>query len=349
VPPRLTFALIGMLAAISAGAAEIHGAITVAPEFITWNTASPYDVDTPRRSSRQDIELKLQDGGFNAQGILRQQIAEGHSPEYHGIANQFYYDGTLSPELGWTAGKKVMAWGVGFGFKPLDVIQRENRRAVNPPPLSGVPLAAVERFSGTDAWTIAWTRPGQGAGESDDRDSAAALHWYRLVDGDDLHGVLRVSHRRQLEAGVGATRVVGDEWSIYSAALYQGRGPMRADGSFAGAAIKAVAGAQWTGESGTSVLLEAWDDPDAPLAAGTPRENVLLRLAWDDRDGCKPYADLLVTPRDGGRVLTVGASWEGNRQRFTLGGRQSGGRAGSAYAEAPSKRILWAEWRLAIF
>jgi hypothetical protein len=76
---------------------------------------------------------------------------------------------------------------------------------------------------------------------------------------------------------------------------------------------------------------------------------VLLRLAWDDRDGFNPYADLLATPRDGGRVLTVGASWQGNRQRFTLGGRLSGGRAGSAYAAAPSKRILWAEWHLAIF
>jgi hypothetical protein len=76
---------------------------------------------------------------------------------------------------------------------------------------------------------------------------------------------------------------------------------------------------------------------------------VLLRLAYDDRDGFKPYADLLLTPSDGGRVYTVGASWEGNRQRFTLGVRQAGGRAGSAYAQSPLKRALWAEWRLALF
>lgn len=354
MPPRLTFALVGTLAATAAGAAEIHGAIAVAPEFITENTASPYyvgppAVDTPRRSSRQDIELKLQEGGFNAQGILRQQVAEGHSPEYHGIANQFYYDGAIAPGLGWTAGKKVMSWGVGFGFKPLDVIQRENRRSVNPPPLVGVPLAAVERFTETDAWTVAWTRPGQGIGESDDRDSAVALHWYRLADGDDLHGVLRVSHRRRVEAGVGATRVVGDEWSIYGAALYQGRGPMRPDGSFDKAGVKAVAGLQWTGDSGASLIAEAWHDPDAPLATRTPPENFLLRLAWDDRDGFKPYIELLTTPRDGGRAYTLGASWEGNRNRFTLGLRQFGGSAGSAYAQAPIKRILWAEWRLALF
>ena len=351
---RLPFILIGLLSAATAGAAEIHGTLTVAPEFLTENPSSPYYagspiIDMPRRGSRQDVELKLQEDGFNAQGILRQQVAEGHSPEYHGIANQFYYDGAIAPGLGWTAGKKVMSWGVGFGFKPLDVIQRENRRAVNPPPLVGVPLAAIERFGGRDAWTVAWTRPGQGAGESDDRDSAVALHWYRLVDSDDLHGVLRVSHRRQLEAGVGATRIVGDEWSIYGAALYQGRGPMRPGGSYDGDAIKAVAGAQWTGESGTSVLLEAWDDPDAPLASATPRENLLLRVGYDDRDGFKPYLEWLVTPRDRGIVTTVGAVVDGNRQRWTFGIRQFGGGAESAYAQAPQKRLFWLEWRLAAF
>jgi hypothetical protein len=397
-----------MLLAAAVGAVETHGAITVAPQFVTEDRDSPYyvgppTVDTPRRSGRNDIELKLQEGGFNAQGILRQQVADGNRPEYHGIANQFYYDGQLTPGLGWTAGKKVMSWGVGFGFKPLDVIQRENRRSINPPPLVGVPLVAVERFTENDAWTVAWTRPGQGAGESDDRDPGVALHWYRLADGDDLHGVMRVSRRRRLEAGFGATRIIGDEWSIHGAALYQQRTWQRTNqliadgGTFAavdpmaekasGGGVKAVAGVQWTGESGWSVLAEAWYDADAYrrrdwqaldaltarqralegaapataidgnvawssqafLATNLLRENVLLRLAYDDRDGFKPYADLLLTPSDGGRVYTVGASWEGNRQRFTLGARQAGGRAGSAYAQSPLKRVLWAEWRLAIF
>jgi hypothetical protein len=327
------------LASTTAGALETHGTIIVAPQT----------TDSSQHSSRNDIELRAQEGGFNAQGILRQQVADGQRPGYHGIANQFYYDGQITPGLGWTVGKKVMPWGVGFGFKPLDVIQREDRRGINPPPLIGVPLVAVERLTETDAWTIAWTRPGQGEGETDRRDPGLALHWYRLADSDDLHGVMRLSDRRRLEAGFGATRVIGDEWSIHGAALYQRRGLVRANGSCDGGGIKAVAGLQWTGESGTSVLVEAWDDADAPSATRTPRENLLVRLAWDDRDGFKPYADLQVTPRDGGRLTTVGASWEGNRSRFTLGLRQFGGATGSAYAQAPIKRILWAEWRLAIF
>lgn len=390
----------------TAGAWEFHGAVSVAPEWLSMDGNSPYyvappTVVLPHRASRQDLELRAQQGGFNAQGILRQQVAEGASPEYHGIANQLYYDGQVSPGLGWTAGKKVLTWGVGFGFKPLDVVQREDRRAVNAPPLVGQPLALIERFTATDALTLAWVRPGQGRGDSDADDPALALHWYRLAGSDDYHVVARLSGRRGAEAGVGATHVIGDAWSIYAAGLYSQRYRIRrsqliASGSLLASAdpmaeesrrgsLRAVAGAQWTGESGWSWLVEAWYDGDAYrradwqrlealtanqraasvpataidgnvawssqayLAANLLRENLLARLSYDDRDGFRPYAELLVTPRDGGTVATVGASYEGNRQRVSLGLRRLGGAADSAYARAPIRRLLWAEWRLAIF
>jgi len=392
----------------TAGAWEVHGALSVAPEWLSTDDASPYYVAPPplllpHRTSRQDFELRAQEGGFNAQGILRQQVAEGSSPEYHGIANQFYYDSQFSPGLGWSAGKKVLTWGVGFGFKPLDVVQREDRRAVNAPPLVGQPLAVVERFTATDALTLAWVRPGQGRGDSDADDPALALHWYRLAGGDDYHAVARLSSRRGGEAGVGVTEVIGETWSIYAAALYSQRyrirlnrlpdsGDLLADADPTAEttrrdSLRAVAGAQWTGASGWSMLVEAWYDGDAYrrsdwvrldaltahqraayamapasaidgniawssqayLAANLLRENLLARLSYDDRDGFRPYAELLVTPSDRGTVATLGASVEGNRQTVSFGLRQLGGAADSAYARAPIRRLLWAEWRLAAF
>lgn len=387
---------------------EFHAALVLAPQWLSEKTNSPYyvgppTVDTPQRSGRNEIELRLRRGGFNAQGVLRQEVAKGHQPEYHGVANQIYYDGQITPGLGWTMGKKVMSLGVGFGFKPLDVVQRENRRSVNPAPLVGVPMLALERYTETDAWTVAWTRPGQHKGETDSRDPGLALRWYRLAGGDDLHAVLRASQRRKLEVGVGIAHVGGDEWLLHAAALYQRRAwqptsqlietgetiaiadPMieRDNGSHA----KAVLGAQWTGSSGVSVLAEAWYDGDAYrkqdwqaldeltarqrtlsnsvpteaidgnvawssqayLATNLLRDNVLLRLSYDDREHFKPYAELLTTPSDGGCVYTIGGDWVGDRNRFSLGLRQLGGNARSAYAQAPIRRVLWAEWRLALF
>jgi hypothetical protein len=398
--------------ALPVGAAEINASLSVAPEVDTDNRASPYFVGPPtvpvqNRTLRSDLELRLREGGFNAQGILREQAAQSTKPEQHGIVNQFYYDGELREGLGWTAGKKVISWGVGFGFRPLDVVQRENRRGVNLPALVGVPLLAVERFMTDAAWTLAWTSPGQGAGSAhgndESRDSSLAFHWYQLAGSDDLHAVARLSHRRGFEAGFGATRVVGEEWSFHGAALYERHYAKSLNtlaengGLFATAdpmtstplrnGAKAVAGTQWTGASGWSVLAEGWYDADAYniaewrrldvltarqralvglapsaavagnvgwssqayLATNLLRENLLLRLSYDDGDGFKPYAELLATPRDGGKVLTVGAAHEGNRQRFSGGLRQLGGAEESVYARAPLKRMAWLEWRIAFF
>jgi hypothetical protein len=100
---------------------------------------------------------------------------------------------------------------------------------------------------------------------------------------------------------------------------------------------------------GISAAANAGWSSEAYLAANLQQQNLLLRASYDDGDGFKPYVELLVTPRDGGRVLTVGAAREGNRQRFSGGLRQFGGADDSAYARAPFKRVVWVEWRIALF
>lgn len=403
-------ALAAFALTLPAQAADFNASLIVAPEVATGNRASPYYVGPPtvtaqNRDARQDLELRLREGGFNAQGTLRWQTAQGAKPAQHGIANQFYYDGELGGGMGYTVGKKVLSWGVGYGFRPLDIVQRENRRGVNLPSLVGLPLVAVENFGAEEAWTLAWVRPGEGGGTSDNRDSSLAFHWYRLAGGDDLHAVARLSHRRGVEVGAGYTHVIGDEWSLHGAALYQrnfrktlntlaendgpGGNPFAAADPMTETlrrnGIKAVAGAQWTGESGWSILVEGWYDADAysraewqrldaltvrQRAAPAPatviagnvgwssaaylntnllRENLMLRAAYDDRDGFKPYAEILATPRDGGHVLTLGTAYEGNRQRISGGLRQLGGADASAYARAPFMRTVWVEWRIALF
>lgn len=280
-------------------AAEVTGSLAVAPEWRDANTGGAYYVAPPvlsaqRKSSRQDLGLHIREGGFNAQATLRFQANEGQRPERHGIVNQFYYDGEFDPGNGWTLGKKVMSWGVGFGFRPLDVVQREDRRTANPPPLVGVPLVAWERLTADEAWSLVWTRPGLGQGATAADDPALALHWYRLAGNTDLHAVARVSERRRLEAGAGFSRTAGDEWSFHAALLNQGRYEKRLNtlaengGAVLAAtdplrevlrhnAAKAVAGVQWTGASGLGALLEGWVDGEAYSRGEWQRLNALVR------------------------------------------------------------------------
>lgn len=390
-------------------ALEINASFLAAPEYHGANRGSSYYVGPPLvpadyLTSRQDAELKLREGGFYAQATLRWIATEGGHSENHSVANQVYYDGDFGGGKTWTIGKKVLSWGVGFAFRPLDVIQREDRRSVNPPALVGIPLAAMESFSADQAWTLAWVNPGAGAKPADREDEALALRWYRFSGSDDFHAVTRISHERRFEAGIGATHVVGDEWSFYGAALYERRYTevlnrlAETDGALfsplsprAAVAMrhgsKAVLGAQWTGSSGWSVLAEAYYDADAysrsewrrldaltqrQIAAGSfvpeqilaaniawssqaylnptlLRENTLLRLSYDDGDGFKPFGEVLTTPRDGGNVVTLGATYERDRNRFYGGWRRLGGRKESVYAGAPERNIFWFQWSVALF
>jgi hypothetical protein len=283
------------------------------------------------------------------------------------------------------------------------VVQREDRRGINPPPLTGIPLLAWDSFSADEALTVVWQRPGSGRGVTASQDAALAAHWYRLVAGTDLHAVARVSERNGLEAGAGFSSAFGEEWSFHGAALNQRRYAKRLNrlaetdvGVLAtqsplvelsdSNAVKAVAGAQWTNESGFGILLEAWYDGEAylrsewqrlngltrlqrGLAGIAPRsaidgnvawssqaftspnlmrENLMTRFSYDVDQRWKSAFEWVVTPRDGGHAITLSLSHEGNRQRLGGGIRWLGGAADSALAQAPLRRAVWLEWRLAL-
>ena len=402
---RMLSAVLPAVLALPAAAADVNVSLDVVPLWLSVNGASPYNVPLlalPSRSLRTDLALSFRQGGWNAQGALRNLAAEGQTPEQKGVLQQAYYDGEAGQGQGqgWTVGKKVLSWGVGFGFRPLDVVQREDRRAVAPPPLEGQPLLAWEHFGTQDAWTLAWVRPGAGSGAADNRASALAAHWFRLQAGQDWHGVARLSERHGLEIGGGSAWTRGEEWAFHGAALFETHYRRQVNGLAesggllartlplqevkAGEAWRAVAGAQWTGAAGWSLLAEAWYDGEAwrrgqwqgqdalvlrqralagsvpqsaidgniagsALAYDTPnllRENLLLRLAWEQERRWNTYVECLVTPADGGRVLTTGLAWTGDRQSLAAGLRFLGGRADSAYAQSPVGRLAWLEWKL---
>lgn len=409
VTGRLTLGLVWSVLPSSLLAFELNANFLVAPEYHGANRGSDYYVGLPlvpanTLSSRQDIEFKLREGGFYAQTTLRRVSTEGSHSENHGIANQVYYDGDFGDGNSWTIGKKVLSWGVGFAFRPLDLIQREDRRAVNPAALEGIPLVALERFSSDQALTLAWVNPGNGHERADRKDEALALRWYRFSGSNDFYAVARASNERRFEVGFGATHVIDDEWSLYGAVLHEQRytkvvnslayieGALFSSQSprtplYMHSANRAVVGAQWTGSSGWSTLIEAYYDGEAysrsdwrrlnaltrhqiASASFVPkqsldanvawssqaylnhsllRENLLLRLSYDHADGVKPFGEVLLTPRDGGSVMTIGASYERDRNHFSGGWRYLGGRKDSAYAQAPERNIFWFQWRVAIF
>ena len=187
---------------------------------------------------------------------------------------------------GLSAGKKVVAWDVGFGFRPNDVVQQEARRTLLASPLEGRPLLQAEHFGADSATALVWVNPQQLNADADDSrgatESALALRHYRHDGALDVHGFARWGAHTGASLGAALAWVAGDAWALHGSLRVMQRhdgwaAPPLAPAALArqnpwqpttlGAAGQALLGLQWTGEAQQSLLIEAWHDGTAPTAA----------------------------------------------------------------------------------
>jgi hypothetical protein len=75
------------------------------------------------------------------------------------------------------------------------------------------------------------------------------------------------------------------------------------------------------------------------------RDNVFVRVAWQP-DHWLLSADVLITPADRGRIVTLGVQWQGDRLRLNAVLRRYGGPAQSLFAQLPQRQVgvLAAAW-----
>lgn len=297
---RRLFAVLSVFAAAAAPAAAQE-----APEIdIAWTTRAIAEPHTLRDGSvfgaglaltgfgrdrtRIEQEARGRLGPLNLLATLTASGQEGARPETRFVAHEAYVDFTLSGER-FSAGRKVLSGDVGYAFRPLDVLQRESRLQLAPPPLSGIPMLSWDNFGADSAWSLIVANPGHGPGNAGSTaasrdDASLALRVFRRVAGADFHGVARSSARNGLELGAGFAAVPNDAVELHASLLVQQRGERRLPlAAGAGAAQlldagralqveshgrvgKALLGATWTAESGVSAMGELWWDGSANSA-----------------------------------------------------------------------------------
>ncbi|MDP3513369.1 MAG: hypothetical protein Q8S20_11515 [Sulfuritalea sp.] len=297
---RQLFALLPLLAA-AAGPAAAQDAPGI---DIAWTTRA---VAEPRRlredsvfgagltltgfgrdRARIEQEARGRLGPLNLLATLTASGQEGARPDTKFVAHEAYVDFTLGGER-FSAGRKVLSGDVGYAFRPLDVLQRESRLQLAPPPLTGIPMFAWDNFGADSAWSLIVTNPGHGPGNAGSKaaaraDSALALRLFRRVASADFHGIARSSTRNGLELGAGFAAVPNDAVELHGSLLVQQRGerrvPLAAGAGTAqlldagqalqvvptGKLKKALLGATWTAESGLSAMGELWWDGSANSA-----------------------------------------------------------------------------------
>jgi hypothetical protein len=231
-----------------------------------------------------------------------------------------------------SVGKKVMSWDVGYAFRPLDVVQQEDRRALYSPALEGVPMLAWETFGEASAVTVVISNPGHGQATQPRDDASFAARLYRHTGSMDQYAVMRASRRNGVEGGVSFSDVRSDGLELHGSALFQQRHDTWTGARWLGrgGGGKALAGLTWTTEGKFSLLAESW--LDRTVLPGQQR-NLLLRGSQDFGD-LDLAADLLWQPRDGSRIAGLSLSWTPAPWAFNLSVRHYGGAAGTVVKRA---------------
>jgi hypothetical protein len=271
--------------------ADLALALRTIPQIPHANPDSPYVLGLPIThlagdSITDQVELRAHRDGVNLIWTGSVQVQQDLAPSYTGVLNEAVLDRDWAG-LRWSIGKKVLSWDVGFGFRPLDVVQQENRRALLVYALEGIPGVSAEAYGADSAWTFVLANPGRGSADQPRDDASLAVRYYRRIEGIDSYAVARLSRREEGQAGASGSWVANDNLELHASALYQRRYELSLNALALGAgaagefplslvdpiatvarenATRALLGATLSSEDGWSVLAEAWYDGTAYAA-----------------------------------------------------------------------------------
>ena len=269
--------------------ASSGGPLAAADRLLPGTVAAPGDGATLA------VELHGSGKGWNASATLQQQTQRGVTTQNRAWFNEL----VATHDAGawqFSAGKKIVAWDVGYAFRPNDVVQQEVRRTLVSTLDEGRPVLMAEHFDADTAWSWVWVNPTRPRAQTGSQEPALAARMYRHQGSVDWHGFARLGAHTGGSAGAAVAWVASDAMELHASARWMKRADSLAVNSNAtglvhtdpwGAAsvahpLQALIGGTWTNESQLGVLAEAWWDgtalSDSQWAAWGSRNALLEKL-----------------------------------------------------------------------
>ncbi|HUP10282.1 MAG TPA: hypothetical protein VMU47_24225 [Caldimonas sp.] len=200
-----------------AGAAGIDWNGFVRPAYVEQTAATrgplaaavslePGIAELPASGPLLDAELRAEGHWVTAAGAIQAQRPEGQGLIRQGRVNELYASSALG---GWqlSGGKKIVAWDVGYGFRPNDFVEQEPRRLLLDRTPEGRRVLTAEHFDASKAWSFVVVNVGHEREERGAREPALASRVY-LRDGPvDWHGFARYGVRTGPSLGVASAWV----------------------------------------------------------------------------------------------------------------------------------------------
>ena len=295
--------------ASSAGAVDVSG--YVRPAYIDVgvgdrgpladaNRVAPGTVPTTRSGPEIDSELRASGHGISAVAFVQAQRQEGDRWRATGHFDELYASGSVA-DWQLSAGKKIVAWDVGYAFRPNDFVEQEPRRLLLETTPEGRTLISAEHFDASTAWSFVLVNPTKARSSRGATEPALAARVYQRDGAVDWHGFARLGERTGASVGAATAWVANESLELHASARWLQRADTLAlDTSAVGAAplglvrsdpwaaktahdvAQALVGGTWTNAEQISMLGEAWWDGTALDGAAwdgwNARSRALARL-----------------------------------------------------------------------
>lgn len=231
---------------------------------------------SPRSGATLETELRASGHGLSATVTLQQQRLEGTAATGKAWVNELY---AATGSGGWqfSAGKRIVAWDVGHGFRPNDVVQQETRRTLLATTAEGRPLLMAEYFDASTAWSLVAVNPTKPRAQRGAEEPALAARVYQRDGSVDWHGFARYGAHTGGSVGAAAAWVANEALELHASVRYLSAADSTALDPAATGLVRSnpwsdatvrhatqfLIGGTWTNSEQVSILAEAWWDGTA--------------------------------------------------------------------------------------
>lgn len=226
------------------------------------------------------IDLQLEGYGFT--GLIaakgNQVYSSDSSESYDGelIIQELFWQGStefIKAPIDLTLGKVRLDWGVGYGYRPLDVFKPYRRNPVGIQVEEGTGVAMASYFDMSGEWSLVYSDSSWAQQEGSQLEEASeqqgiGLRRYVLSGDSEWQGLAYYDDVRQGLLGGSFVTVLNDAWSLHSSALYQrkylsyiqGENHQPVTLAEQTDAVQALVGLNWANAVGNNIILEYWYD-----------------------------------------------------------------------------------------
>jgi len=280
---------------------------------------SPGIVDLPASAAALLTELRASGHGLSGTATFEQQRLEGQAMHSSAWVNELYASGEAA---GWqfSAGKRIVAWDVGYGFRPNDFVAQEARRTLLANTSEGRPVLSAEHFDASTAWSFVIVNPTKPRSQRGAEEPAFAARVYQRDGAVDWHGFARVGARTGASIGAASAWVASDAVELHASLRYLNAAdtiaidPAALNGSPTGLVrsnpwaeasvrhvVQALVGGTWTNADQLSLLAEAWWDGTA-----------LSNTQWDDWNARNRQLGALIGTPAPTNAVAGNLAWQGS-------------------------------------